>query len=75
MSFSFEVRDRDGLARCGSLSLPHGEVETPAFVPVGTLGSVKGMSPRELEEAGASIMLAFEATAQAMGEAEAAACA
>ena len=37
--------------------MPHGEVDTPAFMPVGTLGAVKGLGPRDLREAGASIML------------------
>jgi queuine tRNA-ribosyltransferase len=47
-----------GLARRGSLALRHGTVETPAFIPVGTYGTVKAMSPAELEEIGASIILA-----------------
>jgi queuine tRNA-ribosyltransferase len=55
--FSFTVVARDGAARCGRLRTPHGEVETPAFMPVGTLGAVKGLSAQELEAAGASIML------------------
>ncbi|HSG41207.1 MAG TPA: tRNA guanosine(34) transglycosylase Tgt, partial [Thermoanaerobaculia bacterium] len=46
------------MARRGRLATPHGVVETPAFMPVGTLGAVKGMTPQELEAAGASIMLA-----------------
>lgn len=58
MTLSFEVVDRDGLARTGRLKLAHGTVETPAFMPVGTLGAVKGLPPGELAEAGASIMLA-----------------
>ncbi len=49
---------RDGAARRGRLHTPHGIVETPAFMPVGTLGAVKGVAPWQLEEAGASVMLA-----------------
>jgi queuine tRNA-ribosyltransferase len=58
MSLSFKLLAVDGLARKGRLRLPHGVVETPAFMPVGTLGAVKAMTPSGLEEAGASIMLA-----------------
>jgi queuine tRNA-ribosyltransferase len=47
-----------GAARRGRLTTPHGVVETPAFMPVGTLGSVKGVTPQELAGAGASILLA-----------------
>lgn len=54
----FEVRARDGHARTGSWRLAHGSVQTPAFMPVGTQGSVKGVSPGELEELGAEIILA-----------------
>lgn len=55
---SFEVLDTCGEARRGRLSTPHGTVETPAFMPVGTLGAVKGLPAGSLEEAGAEIMLA-----------------
>jgi queuine tRNA-ribosyltransferase len=44
-------------ARRGRLQFPRGEVETPAFMPVGTYGTVKGMLPRDLEEIGAQIVL------------------
>ena len=54
---NFEVLARDGSARRAQLSLTHGIVETPAFMPVGTLGAVKGLSPLDLEAAGASVML------------------
>jgi queuine tRNA-ribosyltransferase len=47
----------DGLARRGRLTTPHGLVETPVFMPVGTQGTVKAMTPRDLEEAGAAIIL------------------
>ena len=53
----FRVTATDGLARAGTLTLAHGEVATPAFMPVGTYGTVKAMSPRELEEEGAQIVL------------------
>lgn len=58
MSFGFEVLASDGRARRGRLTTPHGVVETPAFMPVGTLGAVKGVPAAALEEAGADIMLA-----------------
>jgi queuine tRNA-ribosyltransferase len=53
----FEVLASDGAARVGRLTLPHGEVETPAFMPVGTYGTVKAMTPEELEGLGAQIVL------------------
>jgi queuine tRNA-ribosyltransferase len=53
----FELMRQDGQARCGRLKLTHGEVETPAFMPVGTYGTVKAMSPAELVEIGAQIVL------------------
>ena len=53
----FDVRATDGRARRGTLTLAHGVVETPAFMPVGTYGTVKAMSPAELEELGATIVL------------------
>ena len=55
---AFEVEARDGRARAGRLQLAHGSVRTPAFMPVGTQGTVKGVSPEELEEMGAEIVLA-----------------
>jgi len=58
LSARFEIVARDGAARRGRLTTPHGVVETPAFMPVGTLGAVKGLSPAELERCGASIQLA-----------------
>ena len=45
-------------ARSGTFYTPHGEVETPAFMPVGTNGAVKGVAPEELLETGASMILA-----------------
>jgi queuine tRNA-ribosyltransferase len=55
---AFAVRARHGTARTGRLTLAHGDVETPCFMPVGTAASVKGLTPRDLHEAGAQIVLA-----------------
>jgi queuine tRNA-ribosyltransferase len=54
---NFRIRATDGTARRGTLELAHGAVETPAFMPVGTYGTVKAMSPAELVELGAQIVL------------------
>lgn len=54
----FQVTAADGGARTGRLETPHGAVETPAFMPVGTLGAVKGLPPWSLEELGAQVLLA-----------------
>ena len=53
----FNLLATSGRARRGRLSLAHGDVETPVFMPVGTYGTVKAMTPRELEEIGAQIVL------------------
>ena len=53
----FSLLAEDGLARRGTLELPHGLVETPAFMPVGTYGTVKGLSPLEVKQLGAHILL------------------
>jgi queuine tRNA-ribosyltransferase len=53
----FSISHRDGAARRGRLELAHGAVDTPAFMPVGTYGTVKAMSPAELVELGAQIVL------------------
>ena len=53
----FSVLATDGPARRGRLALAHGEVETPVFMPVGTYGTVKAMSPAELEGIGARVIL------------------
>jgi queuine tRNA-ribosyltransferase len=53
----FELIAQDGAARLARLTLPHGSVDTPAFMPVGTYGAVKGMTPEELEGLGAQIVL------------------
>ena len=54
---AFDLKARDGAARRGTLTLSHGWVETPAFMPVGTYGTVKAMSPLELEQIDAHIVL------------------
>jgi len=56
--FSFEVLSRDGRARAGLLTTPHGVVATPAFMPVGTAGVVKAVTRRDLQEVGTEIVLA-----------------
>src|ERR671923_1276284 len=56
-SFAFRVTHRDGGARRGIMTTPHGVVETPAFMPVGTQGAVKGVTHRDLESLGAQILL------------------
>ena len=53
----FTLHKQDGLARRGTLTLLHGEVQTPAFMPVGTYGTVKAMSPLELKGINAHIVL------------------
>ncbi|MFH1370535.1 MAG: tRNA guanosine(34) transglycosylase Tgt [Planctomycetota bacterium] len=57
---SFEViyRDKNSKARCGVLKTAHGDVVTPAFMPVGTAGAVKGITPEHLRQTGAQIILA-----------------
>ena len=55
--FTFTVQGTDGAARVGELHTPHGDIRTPAFMPVGTQGAVKAIRHRELEEAGAEIIL------------------
>jgi queuine tRNA-ribosyltransferase len=57
VSLHFEIDARSGSARAGRLITPHGEVETPVFMPVGTLASVKGVSQDILEELGVQILL------------------
>jgi queuine tRNA-ribosyltransferase len=74
--FEFTLEATEGLARAGRLTLPHGEVETPAFMPVGTHGTVRGLHPEEVRRAGAQIILGNtyhlhlrpgEATVRALG--------
>ena len=57
MSLSFELLESDGLARRGRITTAHGTVETPAFMPVGTAGTVKAMMPQSVAETGAEIVL------------------
>ena len=53
----FELLQTEGRARRGRLTLNHGVVQTPVFMPVGTYGTVKGVTPRSLDEMGAQIIL------------------
>src|SRR5436190_2197226 len=53
----FELLGRDGRARTGRLTTPHGPVQTPAFMPVGTAGAMKGLHWREVRDAGTDIVL------------------
>jgi queuine tRNA-ribosyltransferase len=54
---SIEIVARDGEARAGVLHTPHGDVPTPTFMPVGTKGTVKGLTPNDLRSAGAGVVL------------------
>jgi queuine tRNA-ribosyltransferase len=56
--FEFTLHASSGRGRTGTLTLPHGAVETPVFMPVGTQGSVRALSPNDLRAAGASMVLA-----------------
>jgi queuine tRNA-ribosyltransferase len=56
-TFGFSLTHRDGPARRGVLATPHGVIQTPAFMPVGTRATVKGVLPRDLVECGAEIVL------------------
>lgn len=55
--FTILQKDKKSSARLGKLQTPHGTIETPAFIPVGTLASVKGITPQALKEIGAQIVL------------------
>jgi queuine tRNA-ribosyltransferase len=55
--FQITARDRESKARCGCLTTNHGEIKTPVFMPIGTQGSVKAVSPQELTELNAEIIL------------------
>src|SRR4051812_37445715 len=57
MPLSFELRHRDGAARAGLLTTPHGPIETPVFMPVGTQATVKGLTPDMVKAAGAQVIL------------------
>jgi queuine tRNA-ribosyltransferase len=54
---TYEIYSKDGKARTGKITTPHGEVETPVFMPVGTQATVKTMTPEELEAIGSEIIL------------------
>jgi len=56
-SFSFQVQAQAGRARAGVFHTPHGDIHTPVFAPVGTQATVKAITPAQLEEMGASIVL------------------
>ena len=56
--FEFDIAAQSGAARAGTLTLPHGAVETPVFMPVGTQGSVRALSPNDLRATGATLVLA-----------------
>ena len=56
-SFNYELIARDGMSRRGRLTTAHGSIETPAFMPVGTAATVKGMRPAEVRATGAEIIL------------------
>jgi queuine tRNA-ribosyltransferase len=58
MDFSFRLIATDGAARCGEIVTSHGKVATPAFMPVGTQASVKGLAPEAVRATGAEIVLA-----------------
>jgi queuine tRNA-ribosyltransferase len=58
VTFSFRIEHSAGAARAGVFVTPHGEVETPAFMPVGTLATVKALDPDDLVQAGATMILA-----------------
>jgi queuine tRNA-ribosyltransferase len=55
---AFQLQAQDGAARAGTLRLAHGTVRTPAFMPVGTQGTVKAVAPEELQALGAEMILA-----------------
>ena len=56
-AFNFSVHARDGAARTGAISMPRGEIRTPAFMPVGTAATVKAMYPDQVRALGADMVL------------------
>ena len=58
--FAFTITDRltGTLARAGIISTPHGQIETPAFIPVGTKATLKALTPEQLKDTGAQAVLA-----------------
>ena len=57
MSMLFKLKGKSGKARRGELQFSRGTVQTPAFMPVGTYGTVKGMTPKDIQDSGAEIIL------------------
>ncbi len=57
MTFAFQLKKTDGAARRGEFETPHGRVQTPAFMPVGTQATVKGLTPEDVRATGAEILL------------------
>src|SRR2546421_276306 len=57
MPISFNISARDGAARTGSITTPHGTFQTPAFMGVGTRGSIKGVTPQQARDAGCEMIL------------------
>jgi queuine tRNA-ribosyltransferase len=57
MAIRFEILHTDGAARCGRLHTPHGTVETPVFMAVGTQATVKALTPAQLSDAGVQVVL------------------
>jgi len=57
MSFAFRVDARSDAARAGTLTTDHGTIETPVFMPVGTQGTVKGVTSRDVWETGSRLIL------------------
>ena len=57
MKFKFTVKHEDSNARVGEIVTPHGTIHTPVFMPVGTYGAVKAVSPKTLEEISSQIIL------------------
>ena len=55
---TLETKNKCGKARLSQLTVPHGTIQTPAFMPVGTAGTVKGITPNQLRAAGSQIILA-----------------
>lgn len=56
--FSFDINSRSGLARTGVIHTPHGDIKTPAFIPVGTQATLKSLTPEQLDSTGAQALLA-----------------
>ena len=70
--FTFNLQKTDGQARRGEITTPRGKIQTPAFMPVGTAGTVKAMQTRDVKAIGADVLrhrvvLSFEAEAESIG--------